>query len=177
MTAPFQPVGARPKWEIVKDELDSLDVGDVITYDRLSVLLDCEFQTNRGPLYKAANEWGSERKRALRPVTNVGYRVVDAFEHEAISKQYQKRSRRSLSRSRRVVENADRSRLTDEQRTKFDTIELNLGRLEEVQRRMVRRITRVESATTAAQQETAKNSERVQRLEDTLRRHGIEVGE
>lgn len=177
MTAPFQTVGERPKWELVKDELDKLDVGDIITYDCLSDILGCDFRTNRGPLYKAASEWGSERKRALRPVLNVGYRVVDAWEHEPIAKQQQKRSRRALARSRRVVENADRSRLTDDQRQKFDAMELNISRMEEIQRRMSRRLTRVEAKTDATERTTAETSERVKRLEDTLRRHGIEVGE
>lgn len=177
MTAPFQTAGERPKWELVKDELNRLDIGDIITYDQLDAILECDFRTNRGPLYKAANEWGTERKRALRPVPNVGYRVVDAFEHEAIARQHQKKSRRALGRSKRVIENADRSRLSDEQRVKFDVIEMNISRMEEVQRRMARRLTRVETTTAEAAQQTAATSERVKRLEDALKRHGIEVGE
>lgn len=174
--APFAPKRERPAWEYVYDLLSPLDVGDLVTHDEIAKALDLtreEFATQRGPFYKAANVWGAERKRALRSIPGEGYRVVDAPEHEQLAKAHHRKSRRSLARGRKVLTNTDRSRLDDEQKVRFDALEANIARQEDMIRRLDSRTTKVEKAVAAAKQQHTVTEERVAALEDALRRHGI----
>jgi hypothetical protein len=173
--APFQPIGEKPRWELIYDELSGLDVGDTLTYERLHELLDVEDRAAvRTPFYKAAQVWGTEHKRALRPVPNVGYRVVDAREHEAIAKNHHKRSKRQLRRGRQVLANADRSRLSEHERQRFDQMEATIGRHEDMIRRLDGRTAKVEKAVAESREAHTVTEERVTALEDALRRHGID---
>lgn len=165
MTAPFVPKAEVPQWRLVYDELCRLDVGDVLTYDRLSEVLGFDFTSNRTPYYKAAQVWGQEHKRALRPVNGVGYRVVDAPEHEDIARRYHRKSRRALRRSARVIENADRSRLSAADRARFDAMELTLSRQQQQIGRLTARLEQVERAVVASDL-----SQRVERLEQAVLR-------
>lgn len=73
----FQPKHLVPQWQTVLDLLEPLDVNDILTYAALNEALGVEdFRKNRTPLYRAAQEWGAARHRALEPVPNVGYRVA-----------------------------------------------------------------------------------------------------
>lgn len=171
----FEPIGDRPRWEIVYDELVTLNVGDVLTYERLHELLGVETRSAvRAPFYKAVNEWGAQRHRAMRPMPNVGYRVVDAPEHEAIARSYHRRSHRALRRGRQVVTNADRSRLDGEQRLRFDALETTLSRHADMIRRLDLRQARAEHAIAESRAKHSATEDRIRALEETLRRHGIE---
>lgn len=184
MTAPFTPKRERPAWEYVYDLLQPLDVGDLVTHDEIAKALDLtrqEFATQRSGFYKAANVWGAERKRALRSVPGEGYRVVDAPEHEQLSKAHHRKSRRSLSRGRKVLANTDRTRLDAEQKARFDALESNIARQEDMIRRLDTRTTKVEKAVadvgrkhSATEEEVASVRQQVAALEDALRRHGID---
>lgn len=173
--APFQPVGEKPRWELIYAELVTLDVGDTLTYERLYELLEVEDRSAvRTPFYKAAQVWGSEAKRALRPVPNVGYRVVEAAEHEQIAKGQHRSARRKLRKSRQVLANADRSRLDEDQKRRFDQLEATLGRHEDMIRRLDARTAKVEKAVAESKQKHNVTDERISALEDALRRNGID---
>lgn len=175
---PFTPIGEKPRWEYIYEELVTLDIGDTLTYERLHELLDVEDRAAvRPPFYKAAQVWGSEAKRALRPIPNVGYRVVDAPEHEHIAKAQHRSARRKLRRSRQALANADRSRLDDGQRQRFDQMEATLGRHEDMIRRLDGRTAKVEKAVAESRRKHTVTDERISALEDALRRHGIDPGE
>ena len=176
--APFAPIGEKPRWEYIYDELSTLDIGDTLTYERLYELLDVTDRTIvRPPFYKAAQVWGQEAKRALRPIPNIGYRVVDASEHEHIAKGQHRSARRKLRKSRQTLANADRSRLNDEERQRFDRMEATLGRHEDLIRRLDGRTAKVEKAVAESKRKHNVTDERITALEDALRRHGIDPGE
>lgn len=180
MTA-FEPIGEKPRWELVYEELQTLDVGDVLTYERLYELCDSKSkEAVRPPYYKAVNRWGAERKRAMRPLPTVGYVVVDAAEHEPIARGHHRSARRKLARSRKTLANADRSRLSSEDRERFDRMEVHLSRQADAIRRLD---TKVDAAISESRRQHAVTAEkmedttkRVAQLEDTLRRHGIDPG-
>lgn len=175
--APFTPVGERPKWAYVYDALTGLDVGDTITYDQLAKALDVtrdEFLQRRPGWYKGMNRWCEDNHRALRPVPTVGYQVVDAPDHEHLAKNQHKRSKRALGRGRKLLENADRSRLDDDQKRRFDALEQNVSRQLDMIRRLDTRTTKVEQAVADAKRQNTVTEERIASLEEALRRHGIE---
>jgi hypothetical protein len=175
MTDLFQPVGEKPQWQMIYDGLTGLDIGDVITYERLADLLGVDdFRLHRGAWTKAANRWGSEHKRAFAPVRNVGYRVVNATEHELLARGHHRKSKRSLTRGRRMLETADRSLLSEEDRHRFDQLEQTISRHSDLIRRLDARQGRTEMALSQAAQQQTITEARISALEDVLRRHGIE---
>lgn len=171
--APFEPIGDKPQWELVYDALTGMQIGDVMTYERLSELLGYDFRTNRSAWVKAANRWGSEHKRAFTPVRGVGYRVVTVNEHETLARAHHKKSKRSLARSKRVLVDADRSLMSEEERARFDQLEATVARHSDVIRRLDSRQRRTEKALTIATEQQTATDARIGALEDALRRHGI----
>lgn len=172
--SPFEPIGERPRWEIVYDELTTLNIGDTLSYERLCALLEV---TDRGavrqPVYAARKQWAQTASRWLVSVPNVGYRVVDAHEHEAIAKGHHRSARRQIRRGRQVLAAADRGRLDDEQRRRVDDMEITFGRHEDVIRRIDGRGARVDQAVAQAKLQIAVTDDRLTALEDALQRHGI----
>lgn len=173
-TNPFDPRGDRPQWQLVLDILERKDIDDLITYDELNEALDVEdFRKNRSPIYKAAAVWGEVHKRALAPVVNKGYRVVDAPEHELLARAQHRKSKRALKRGRTLLTNADRTRLTPEDRVRFDHMEETLGRHADMIRRLEGRQNRTEKALREARAATAETEAKVSAIEEALKRHGI----
>lgn len=173
-TTPFEPIGDTPRWRIVLDLLEPLDVDDVLTYEQLNEALDVvDFRANRSPLYKAARVWGAARMRALEPVANIGYRVVEAREHEALARRQHLKSRRALSRGRTLLRNADRSRLPPEDVARFDSMEHTLARHEDMIRRLDARQEKTDRILHETRQTGAATEARVAELEEKLRRHGL----
>jgi hypothetical protein len=170
----FQPKHLVPQWQLVLDLLEPLDVNDVLTYAQLNKALGVEdFRKNRAPLYRAAQEWGASHHRALEPVPTVGYRVVDAFEHETLARRQHKKSRRALGRGRTLLHNADRTRLAPGEVARFDAMEQTLSRHEDMIRRLDNRQARTEELLHETRREGADTASKVGALEETLRRHGI----
>lgn len=171
----FQPIGDRPRWEMIVEAMQPLDVGDILTYQQIAdALEEPEWRnTFRTSFYKAANVWGEEHHRAFRAVPNVGYRVVEAAEHEALARLHHRKSRRQIHKARTVIGRADRTELTAEQAERFDAIEITLGRQADMIRRLDRRMDRHETALKSARSEQSSTESRVQFLEETLRRNGL----
>lgn len=174
MTALFTPKGDVAEWRMVADALDALDIGDVLTYDDLTTLLDRDFIANRKPIY-AATEWlERERHRTVDNVANVGYRIVEATEHLDLGKRHHKKARRQMRRTISRLASADRNQLDAEQVAKIDAIENTVRQQADVIRRIDKRVSRVEAAQATTVQQVDQHAERLARLEEALKRHGIE---
>lgn len=174
-TGPFQPRGDRAQWRVVHDLLERLDVGDIMTYEEITDALDVEHINQvRGAVHRAAKVWGEERHRALSPVNRVGYRVVSALEHELLARKQHRRSRRALGRGRALLRDADRSQLAPADRERFDRMELELSRQSDMISRIDTRQAKMERALEADRAARSATDEKVARMEEALRRHGIE---
>lgn len=172
---PFEPVADRARWEIVYDHLAGLDIGDIVTYDELFDALDVRRREQvRTPVRKAAEKWGRERHRALVPVPTVGYKVASIGEHELLVRGQHRRSKRALSRGRTYAEIADRSLMTPQDRERFDGMERTIARQEDMIRRLDIKQQRTDRAIAESRQQQVATAERLQAVEDALRRHGID---
>lgn len=170
----FEPVADRARWEVVYDLLAGLDIGDILTYEELTEALDVHRRDLvRSPLYKAAQKWGAERKRALVPVPNIGYRVASISEHELLVRGQHRRSKRALHRGRTYAENADRSLMTPQDRERFDGMERTIARQEDMIRRLDIKQQRTDKAIAESRQQQVATDERLKAVEDALKRHGI----
>lgn len=182
MATAFQPKDKVAQWRKVFPLLEGLDFGDTVTYEQLFDVLGLEPSKEnrvyvRAPLDRAAKEWGAEHKRALQNVANVGYRVIQPEEHGDKSKSFRRKSRRSLQRSLKALQDADRSKLTLLKATEFDRLQITVARHGEMLRQIDSRQSKVERTLeedrSKNEEDRAKNDERLARMEDILRRHGI----
>lgn len=169
----FEPGPGLSESDVIYARLCELDVGDVLGYGELDEMLGREFRRSRSPFYVASRRYGRARHRALVPVPNVGYRVVDAPEHELIARKHHKKSRRSLNRSRFAVETADRSRLSAEDVRRFDELEQTIARQQDMIRRLDLRQGRVEKTLEVTAERQSVSEARLAELEAAMRRHGL----
>lgn len=181
----FEIKGDRPQWQIIYDRIVDMAVGEVIKYDELFGLLpDAPEGSVRGAWQQAVKRVEDDRKRTFANVRKVGYRMVEANEHEGLARGHHRRANRQLKRAKRKAVSADRSRLTREERARIDAVELNLSRQIEMTNRLSARMARVETDLNAAREEvkstrrqqstdTAALSDRLDRLEQSMTRLGF----
>jgi len=167
----FQVKGDRPQWQTVYERLASMRIGDTITYAEMAALLpDAAGGSIRGAFNRAVRQMEDERKRSFTNVRSVGYKMVDANEHEGLARRHHKKAKRQLATARRKAHSADRSLLSREERSRLDAVELNLARQQEMTSRLDARVKTESRERKAADAEL---SERVDRLTELLERHGI----
>lgn len=175
----FEPKGDVAEWQLVYDRLSTLAVGDVITYDELTLLLGRDFLQARGPFHKANKRLLEEHSRGLLNVKNVGYRVVTAAEHEMAARDQHRFAKRRLTTAKRWVRNTDRAELEPEVAERFDRLEESLGRQIDFTRRLDKRVARVEKAIKESRNENEERAdataERLTKLMAALERHGIKT--
>lgn len=171
MTNYFQPKADRSQWQIVFERLSKMGVGDTITHGQLDALLpDAGEGSVKSAFYRAVTECEMELHRTFASVRGIGYRMVEAREHERLAKDHHRRARRQLKRSQRKVTSADRSQLTREERARLDAVELQLARQVELTSRLDAKVKAESRERKAADAEL---SERVDKLTALLERHGI----
>jgi hypothetical protein len=151
-----------------------MDIGDVIKDpDLLALLPDAPEASVRGAFWRAVREMEDEHKRSFTRVRLVGYRMVQATEHERLARDQHKKAKRRMTSALRKAHSADRSLMDAEARRRIDAIEDHLGR----QREMIRRIEAQQEKTAARVARTEKDSaalaDRIDKLTDLLDRHGI----
>lgn len=168
----FEPVGEEARWKPVYEHLVTLEIGDVVTYDVLSDLMDVDARVYREPYYRAVRELERENKRTLVNVINVGYRVIDAPQHADVARLHEKRSRRQIRKARAKLQSADQSRLDAETRARFVAHELRLGQLEQ---QMGAKAEKKDLAALKARQEKteAEIATELEKIQAVLDRHGL----
>ncbi len=178
MTKLFEPVGERPQWQVVFDRIATMEIGDTITHQDLQALLPGAPRGSRdSALNRAVRQIEDDRKRTLANVRGIGYRMVEASEHEGLARRRHKRAKRQLSSASRKLRSADRSRLTPDERKRFDALEDHLSRQQEMIRRLDARVERAETGLREVRRTQKQDSsavvEQLDRITDLLRRHGI----
>jgi chaperonin cofactor prefoldin len=171
--APFEPKGAEAEWRPVYRAVKKLKTDGIITYAELEELLGHQVSTDRSAIYRAIRELEKIDKRTMEVVPRVGYRVVEAREHERLARVHQKRSRRQLGRSLRKVRSADRRHLTAEEAARLDDLEGRFSRLESMVRRLDDRQKVTENRQDKVERESADLAAQFQKLQDSLARRGL----
>lgn len=112
----------KAEWRILYDALlTDVEPGDIIKYEQFSEALGRDFLADRNPVYRATLELGRTRKRWLKVVPRVGYRVIEAREHIGESAERKARATRQLSKAIQIGNATDVERLTRDELTMWDT--------------------------------------------------------
>ena len=170
----FPIKGDRPQWQTVYEHLGTMKIGDVLKDDELLGLLpDAPQASVRGAFFRAVAEMEREHRRTFARVRLVGYRMVEAAEHERLARDQHKRAKRRLRSARAKISSADRTLLTDEQRRRFAAIEDHLARQASMIRRLEDRQDATEQRMSRAEKDSAMQADRVDAVLALLARHGI----
>jgi hypothetical protein len=165
----------RPRWRIVYEYIKTLDIGDIVTEDELMALMPDAPTMNAviAAFHSALAVLETNDSRSFDRVRLVGWRMVEAREHESLARRQHRRSRRRLQAASRKAHAADRGRLTAEERARMDAIEMNLARQEDMIRRLESRQQRTDARVAVTEKDAAALADRLDRIGDMLRRHGI----
>lgn len=183
MDVPFEVAGDQAQWLTVYEFLARLQpqINDTITFEEFEAACGFDIRKKRSPWYKAMNLWCRENHRAFMPVVGVGYRVARATEHEVLARKQHRKSRRSLRKGLQVIRNTDHSELSPADRARFQRIESEMSRQSDAIRRLDLRQDRMQQALEegrraqdAVRQEQERLKATVDRLEHTLRHHGLD---
>jgi alkylated DNA nucleotide flippase Atl1 len=141
----FTATDGVPKTEIVYDLMAAVEPGAIVTYGAMEDALGFDVRDGRRSIVsKAIRRLEVRNLRTAEAVPTVGYRVVDAFEHERLSALHNRKAIRQVRRARQRIESADGARLTPELRARFAQIGIVLARVESEQRATARRLARLE---------------------------------
>lgn len=177
MTTPFEPVGDQPRWKLIYGLISGAPVGTLITYEELSDATSSDFTANRSGLAKAVKVFERAEQRTLICVTNAGYRVAAATEHEGLARNRQRRSRRQIDRAVSLAANVRKDELEPEQAKRLEAMEATLRAHSDMLRRISSRVDRQEKGLRDVRRHAsevgAEQSERLDRLEALLKRAGI----
>lgn len=174
--SPFIPAGDRARWRMIYDLLTEAAVGDTVTYEAMGGVLGLDPGKQRHQIQMAVRRAGREyltvNLRALAPVPNVGYRVVETSRQLELAGQHQVKARRSIGRGREQVTYVDVSGLDEATRQMFETMAWKfqqqdeaIRRLDVRQRRMQRQVEAAASAQEHTQEELAGLRARLEKLE------------
>jgi O6-methylguanine-DNA--protein-cysteine methyltransferase len=174
--SPFTPAGDRARWRIIYDLLTDADVGDTVTYEDMGAALGLDPDKDRHLIQMAVRRAGREyltvNLRALAPIPNVGYRVVETSRQLEIAGQHQVKARRSIKRGREQVTYVDVSGLDEATRQMFETMAWKFSQQDEAikrldvrQQRMQKQVEAAVSAQEHTQEELAELRARLEKLE------------
>lgn len=174
MTNLFTPKNGVAQWRTVYEHLITLNVEDIVTDETLSSLLpEASEGSVRPAFYRAVREMETERSRTFTRIRNVGYRMVEAREHEGLAHDQHKKARRRLKAAGRKLLSADRSRLTADEKARFTALEIHVSQQQDMLRRLSVKQAAMQQVQVKTSGDVAAISEQVERLTTLLERHGI----
>lgn len=174
MNAPFVPLGEQSRWKTAYEVLTRHVAGDIVTYVELGEALDLDPGKDRHTiqmaLRRAAKEFEEHDLHALDSIPNTGYRIVEPPEHLTLARGQQKRSSKALMRGQSNVVNVDFTGMDPEIRKAFEVTAHAFGSMIDMQRRMYKRQSDIETALTETGKRQDRSEEEVQELKDRLAR-------
>lgn len=174
-----------PQWAPLVALFTEGKIGQTFTYQQLNDAVNSLFgpderalhidlRENRSALYSAKVRLEENHKRTIVNVPTVGYRIAEAVEHHGLGLKHQKKAKRSVRRGKRVVQAADRSRLSALESQRMDELAAQLGRHETMLANHGNRITALESAQNTTAIEQRRQANELARLKAGLRARGLD---
>jgi hypothetical protein len=172
--ASFQPIGDRPRWQVVYELLCQTETNAVLTYEAMGAALGLDPHKDRHPIQmamrRAAREHEQMDKRAVDAVPNKGYRVVRPPEHMQLAQRQQRRSTHALRSGHSKVVHVDMSGMDPDTRQAFEVVARAFAAQMDFNRRMDIRHKRLEQALSSMDQRYERSEEEIAELRMRLER-------
>lgn len=160
----FKPIGELARWRVLYNKLISKKTDEQITYleaaEELGLDSELDKPTIRSAFHRAGTELERVNKRCIAPVRGVGYRVVQAREHQELAVRHQGKAQRATKRGLSKARNTNRNELNANERARLDQVELVLGRQAAFNKEVAKRLQHHDAALTALDQRVDERSER-----------------
>lgn len=170
----FSPRGHEAQWRTIYRHLQTMQVGDTVSYRDIRNLVPAAANSSLVPAFhRAVKEMETVHSRSFANVRGIGYRMVQAREHEKLARSQQRGAVRRLTAATRKASSADRSQLTSEERRRLDSMQHHLTMVADAVKRIGRRVDQTEHRVATAEKDVLLTGDRIDRLEDMLRAHGI----
>ncbi len=174
MTPQFEPCGERARWRVLYDLLCVKEIGDILSYEEMGKALDLDPAEGRHTIQLAMRRAGKELERvdsrAISPVTNTGYRVVEPAEHMKLARKHQKRARNEIDRGHSKVTNVDLSQMDHNTRKSFELVAQAFQMQSSYVARLDVKQEQMERALGSVTQQSERTAEEVEELKERLRR-------
>jgi hypothetical protein len=157
----FETKTGKAQWEVVAEVLETKNIGDIVT--------DFPEASLNGVVWHAIRKY-RDHKRTFERVRKVGWCMVKASEHSRLARKQQVKSVRRLTEAKSIAGSADLSLLDPEQRRSIQAQFLHLSQLHD---QVSRRVDRLDRRVGVVEKEQVSTEDKVERLADLLRRHGI----
>ena len=112
----FEPHGERARWQVLYEELASLNFGDLLTYERMADLLDLPLDQRHSmqlAMRRAAKELAVENARHIQAVRGVGYEIVDLAGQVKMTKRGKRKADRAMVVAQRPIVYVDQAALAE----------------------------------------------------------------
>lgn len=137
---PFEPVGKLARWKTIYHLMQQIPVGGQLTYTQIGEALTLDPVEDRHAIQmavrRAATEYLTVDDRAIEPIPNVGYRVVEPEEHLRLAQHHQTKSRKALTRGQKTITHVDLHGMEPEVRKAFEVTAIAFSALLEYNRRL-----------------------------------------
>jgi hypothetical protein len=171
----FKSKETRAQWCVIYDHLCAVQIGDVVSDDTLRGLLPgTPWASVQGAFHRAAKKMLSEHLRAFDRVRTVGYRMVEPREQERLALGQHRKAARRTKAAKSLASNVDPERLTQDERRRLSAIEDHLVKQAEMMTRLSRRQLKTERRVAVTEKDSLALGDRLDRLTEALKRHGIE---
>lgn len=178
MTAPFEPIGAEPRWRIAYRLLTETEVGGIVTYDALAEAMGLDPASERAlaqlAVRRALREYEKQDLHTAEAVRNVGYRVVDTNGHLMLARRHSRKAGTQHKLGKSKVENVDLSGAEPEVRKAFEVIAHAFAQQQQINRRILEKQARQDRALSLVAQRTERTDEELaqmrKRIEDVENR-------
>lgn len=174
MTTPFEPLGSKARWRTIYDLLQAAEIGAVVKYVDIAAALDLDADTDRHTIQMAARRAAKEHltvdNRAIEPVQNVGYRIVEPEEHLRLAQQHQNKSRKALAMGHKQVVHVDLNGMEPEVRKAFDVTARAFSTLLDYNRRLDTKQKHLEKALDSVATRQDKSDDEIRELKERLAR-------
>lgn len=132
--SPFTPKGSRALRVIVTEMAAAADYGDILTFADLAEALGLDDdEAGRAQVRQAVSAARplvlQDHGRALVAVRGTGYRVALPGELAGIAQDHRRRADRQIGKALAVVEHADMTAATEEERRRFQAVGLVIRNL------------------------------------------------
>jgi uncharacterized coiled-coil protein SlyX len=174
----FEVKGHQSQWKTIYDNLSRMQIGDVVSLKELAQMLPGVPATSVRPaFYRAMKEMQTVKLRTFVAVRGVGYRMVEANEHENLARGKHKSAKKQLRKAQLIAAAADRSRLTPDERRRLDELEHHLARQADMLKRLDDRQLKTEHRVALTEKDMLHLGDRVQEMESLLKRYGFAPGD
>jgi hypothetical protein len=148
-----------------------MNIGDIVTYQEIQGLVPTDQW--RQAFYDAQRHMLTNHQRAFECERGVGYRMVHPREQGRLSVRHERRAKRQVKKAVTMVTEVEHDLLTRDERQRIEALEQHHRNLERFMKQLDRRQGKIEARVATTEKDGKAATDRIDRLENLLRRHGI----